>query len=113
MSGKRPSSVSGASKPKKARKSISLKVKMEVLNRFDASERSSQIASALGLPATIVRTIIENADKIGVSAKSVTLLSASKITKGRHTVFEEMETLLGIWIQDHIDRNMPVIFLMI
>jgi hypothetical protein len=63
MSGKRPSNVRGASKPKNARKSISLEVKMKVINSFDASERSSQIASALGLPAMSVRTITENADK--------------------------------------------------
>jgi hypothetical protein len=60
-----------------------------------------------------VRTIIENADKIRASAKSVTPLSASKVTKGRHTVFEKMETLLGIWIQVHVDKNMPVSFLII
>jgi hypothetical protein len=49
MSGKGPSSVSDASKPKKAGKSISLEMKMEKLNRFNDSEQSSQISSALGL----------------------------------------------------------------
>jgi hypothetical protein len=42
----------------------------------------------------------------------VTPLSASKVMKGRHTVFEKMVTL-GIWIQGHVDTNMPASFLMI
>ena len=53
----------------------------------------------LGQPATTVRTIRANADKIKECAQSMAPLTAARITKGRDKVMDNMERLLRVWIK--------------
>ncbi|XP_035214767.1 tigger transposable element-derived protein 1-like, partial [Stegodyphus dumicola] len=96
-------------KEKKAtRKSISLKLKMEVIRRLDSGERQTLISASLNLPTSTIRTIMKNKEKILSSATATTSSSATKITRSRNNIIEEMEKRLSIWIDDEIDRNMPL-----
>ena len=77
---------------KATRKSISLETKMQMLRRLDAGERQSDIGTALNLSTSTIRTTT----------------SATKITRSRNNVIEEMEKRLFIWIDDEVERNMPL-----
>uniref|UniRef100_UPI00358EA035 putative CENPB DNA-binding domain-containing protein 1 n=1 Tax=Myxine glutinosa TaxID=7769 RepID=UPI00358EA035 len=108
MSAKRPVSGGVVSTSKRARKTINFEVKMDVLRRFDAGQRAVDIGKVLGLPATTVRSIRTNADKIRECVQSVTPLSAVRITKRRDKVMNHMERSLSLWIEDQGRQNAPV-----
>ncbi|XP_056639539.1 tigger transposable element-derived protein 1-like [Diorhabda sublineata] len=96
-------------KEKKAtRKSISLKTKMEVIRRLDSGKRQTLISASLNLPTSTIRTIMKNKEKILSSATAATSSSATRITRSRNNIIEEMEKRLSIWIDDEIGRNMPL-----
>ncbi|XP_057651162.1 tigger transposable element-derived protein 1-like [Diorhabda carinulata] len=96
-------------KEKKAtRKSISLKTKMEEIRRLDSDECLTLISASLNLPTSTIRTIMKNKEKILSSATATTSSSATRITRSRNNIIEEMEKRLSIWIDDEIDRNMQL-----
>lgn len=93
---------------KATRKSISLETKMQVIKRLESGERQSQISTALNLTTSTIRTILKNKEKILSSATATTSSSATRITRSRNNIIEEMEKRLSIWIDDEIERNMPL-----
>ncbi|CAH2316589.1 tigger transposable element-derived 1-like [Pelobates cultripes] len=90
------------------RQSIPLDVKIQALDRLDKGERQVDIGADLHLPTSTIRTILKNKDKIHTSATTSTASSAKKITRSRSYALEEMEKRLSIWIDDELDRNMPL-----
>ncbi|CAH2306756.1 tigger transposable element-derived 1-like [Pelobates cultripes] len=90
------------------RQSIPLDVKIQVLDRLDKGERQVDIGSDLHLPTSTIRTILKNKDEISTSATTSTASSAKKITLSRSYALEEMEKRLSIWIDDELERNMPL-----
>ncbi|KAK2578210.1 hypothetical protein KPH14_000944 [Odynerus spinipes] len=95
-------------KDKMKRKSISLEVKIQVIRRLNAGERQVDIGCALNLSTSTIRTILKNKEKIVSSATTTTATSVTKITRSRSSVIEEMEKRLSIWIDDEVERNMPL-----
>ncbi|GFU65951.1 uncharacterized protein TNCV_1397601 [Trichonephila clavipes] len=91
---------------KATRKSISLETKAQVIRRLDSGIRQSQISAALNLETT--RTILKNKGKILSSATTTTSSSATRVTCSRNNIIEEMGKRLSIWIDDEIERNMPL-----
>ena len=78
MSGK----GSGGRSTKK--KTITLEKKLDILRRFDNGEKAVDIAKALNLAATTVRTIqARDRIKIKEAAKSVTSVDAKTMTRTR------------------------------
>ncbi|XP_061435415.1 tigger transposable element-derived protein 1-like [Lethenteron reissneri] len=90
---------------KRQRRSINLGVKLEVVKRFEAGQKVAAIAQALGLPASSARSICVNAGKILESAQNAAPLTATKIFRSRSAVLENMERLLGVWIEDQSQRG--------
>ncbi|CAH2302071.1 tigger transposable element-derived 1-like [Pelobates cultripes] len=90
------------------RQSIPLDVKIQVLDRLDKGERQVDIGADLHLPTSTIRTILKNKDKICTLATTSTASSAKKITRSRSYALEEMEKRLSIWIDDELERNMPL-----
>ncbi|GFX11477.1 hypothetical protein TNCV_1821601 [Trichonephila clavipes] len=90
---------------KATRKSISLETKMQVIRRLETGERQSQIGAALNLAAS---TILKNKEKIMSSATATTTSSATGIIRSRNNTIEEMEKRLSKWIDDEIERNIPL-----
>ncbi|GFQ83467.1 hypothetical protein TNCT_30481 [Trichonephila clavata] len=90
---------------KATRKSISLETKMQVIRRLDTGESQSQIGAALNLETSTIRTPLKNKEKI---LSLATARSANRITLSRSNIIEEMEKRLSIWIDDEIERNMPL-----
>ncbi|XP_036599095.1 tigger transposable element-derived protein 1-like [Trichosurus vulpecula] len=108
ISAKRPLSGSDSRSTKRDRKAINLHVKLEVLRRFAAGEKLSRIAKALGLSTSTVATIRDNEDKIRASSQAATPQVATKLTRSRSLVMENMERLLSVWIEDQNQRGVPV-----
>ena len=106
MPPKRPGSpIKDGDKPKRARKAISLDTKLSVLKKSDEGMRVKDIANLFGLAATTVVTIKKDKDKIMNSAKSVTPISAKRVTKHCPLIMEEMERLLSLWVDDMCNRK--------
>ncbi|GFS85500.1 hypothetical protein TNCV_2793731 [Trichonephila clavipes] len=94
---------------KATRKSISLETRMQVIRRSDTGERQSQIGAALDLAISTIKTILKNKEKKILSlAFATTTSSATRITRSRNNTIEEIEKRLSIWIDDEIERNMPL-----
>ncbi|GFW17780.1 tigger transposable element-derived protein 1 [Trichonephila clavipes] len=91
---------------KATRKSISLETKMQVIRRLDSGERQSQISAALNLATSIIRSILKNKEKILSSATASS--SETRITHSRNNIIEEMVKRLSMWIDEEIERNMPL-----
>ncbi|GFW13696.1 hypothetical protein TNCV_1211621 [Trichonephila clavipes] len=81
---------------------------MQVIRRLDTGERQSQIGAALNLATSTIRTILKNKEKILSSVTVTTISSATRITRSRNNTIEEMEKRLSIWIDDEIERKMPL-----
>ncbi|XP_059762010.1 tigger transposable element-derived protein 1-like isoform X3 [Balaenoptera ricei] len=105
---KRPPRAGQRRSAKRDRKAINLQVKLEVLRRFEAGEKLSRIGRALGLSTSTVATIRDNKDKIRASSQAATPHAASKLTRSRSLVMENMERLLSAWIEEQTRRAVPV-----
>ncbi|GFV92908.1 hypothetical protein TNCV_1693011 [Trichonephila clavipes] len=82
---------------------------MQVIRRLDTGERQSQIGAALNLATSTIRTILKNKGKILSSVTATTTSSATRITRSRNNTIEEMKKKrLSIWIDDEIERKMPL-----
>jgi hypothetical protein len=79
MSSKR--SLSGASAEKRARKSITLKLKLDVIKRYEQGQTTAMISRAVNLGESTQRNIRDNADKMKGSAG--TPLSSQKSSYNR------------------------------
>ncbi|KAM4689018.1 putative CENPB DNA-binding domain-containing protein 1 [Discoglossus pictus] len=85
--------------------SIPLEVKMQVL---DLLEHLVDIGADLKLATSTIRTILKKKDKIKSSATISTASSTKKITGSRCCALDEMEKRLSIWIDNEVDRKMPL-----
>ncbi|XP_003418168.1 tigger transposable element-derived protein 1 [Loxodonta africana] len=108
MPGKRSLNPTVIPSAKRERKAITLDIKLEVLRRFEVGEKLSQIAKALGLAVSTVATIRDNKEKIKASSRIATPLRASRLTRHRSAVMENMERLLSVWLEDQSQRNVPL-----
>lgn len=86
MPGRRPPKA--VPNAKRERKASPLDVKLEVLRRFEAGERLSQIAKALDLAVSTVATIRDNKEKITVSSQVATPSRAARLTRPRSAAME-------------------------
>ena len=101
-------------KKKRVRKGITLSVKLDIIKRFDRGERNKDIVRALNLPASTIRTIYTQREKI-LKAAEVTIGSASRkvVSFSRHPIMDKMESLLLEWIDGCTKRGDPLSYLLI
>lgn len=91
------------------RKALTLEVKLDILKRFDRGQKAIDIAKALTLPLTTVKSIRNrDAPKIKESAKNTTQLLSQQCTRNRPSIMVKMESRLTIWIQEQNYRRMPL-----
>jgi len=105
---KRPPSASQRQSTEGDRKAINLQVKLEMLWRFEAGEKLSRIGKVLGLSTSTVAAICDNKEKIQASSQA-----ATRVTRSRSLVVENMERLLSVWIEDQNQRNVPISVILI
>ncbi|KAM4701845.1 tigger transposable element-derived protein 1-like [Discoglossus pictus] len=81
---------------------------MQVLNRLEKGEHQVDIGADLKLLTSIIRTILKNKEKIKSSATTSNTSSVKKITRCRCYTLKEMRMRFSIWIDDEIERSMPL-----
>uniref|UniRef100_A0A8C4Q849 Uncharacterized protein n=2 Tax=Eptatretus burgeri TaxID=7764 RepID=A0A8C4Q849_EPTBU len=113
MTGKRLWSSKVGSASRRRRKAITIKVKMDVLGRYERGDRTADIKCALGLSESTLRTIRNSAEKIKESARCGTSVSATKTSYARSSIMEKMERMLSTWIEHQNQENVPVGMLVI
>lgn len=101
--------MSGKVEKKKPRKAITLETKLNILRRFEAGERPVNIAKALGLAESTVKTIRDrDGSKIKEIAAAASVSDAKKITRARDFLLVKMESLLSIWIEKQNHDQVPL-----
>ena len=86
-----------------------METKLDILRRFDKGEKAVEIARAISLAATTVRTIRDrDGNKIREAAKSSTSLDAKTMTRRRSALMIQMESLLSIWIENQVAHRIPL-----
>ena len=109
MAPKRPATFPACDgRQKKARKTLTLEQKLEVLDRLDKGQRNNVIVAAMGLSESTVRTIKQNSTKIREAAKSGTPLQGNKSSYSRPMEMERMEKMLATWIDHQNKTRVPV-----
>ncbi|GFX35039.1 hypothetical protein TNCV_2329791 [Trichonephila clavipes] len=79
---------------------------MQVIRRLDTGQY--QIGAALNLATSKKRTIFKNKEKYCHRQLCNKDMLATRITPPRNNTIQEMEKRLSIWIDDEIERNMPL-----
>lgn len=92
----------------KRRKTISLKVKSEILIRLDKGEKLSDVARSFGVNPSTIATIKKDKARIENHIKTGASTNSTIISKNRDTYLEETEKLLRIWMDDMLEKKMPV-----
>ncbi|XP_076042242.1 putative CENPB DNA-binding domain-containing protein 1 [Oratosquilla oratoria] len=108
MTGKRKNTNSPTgSGPKKQRKAIDLDIKMKVINEHEGGKKVQAIADSHGFSHSTISTILKNKSSIKEMAKLSTGYSAL-LTRQRKGLVHGMEKMLSVWIDDNIEKNIPV-----
>lgn len=100
----------GVGKVKRARKSLSLETKLDILKRNEFGEGSSAISRSLNLPQSTVATVLRNASSIKEAAANASSLQVKLLTKHREPIMDRMEGLLKIWIDSQTRQHAPLSF---
>lgn len=99
-------------KPKKrARKGVTLSVKLDVIKRFDRGERNKDIVRALNLSASTVRTIYTKKERILKAAEMS--YNRKVVSFNRHPIMDKMESLLLEWIDGYTKCGVPLSYLIL
>lgn len=94
---------------KRKRASYGLDVKLHVIKqKKENGQRVVDIARALGIPETTIRTMLKNSAEIEAKATTTPRHSEANITRMRSNVMEIMERQLCLWIEDLYQQNTPV-----
>jgi hypothetical protein len=99
------------SKPTKIdrkRQAISLESKIKILDLLAKGEGPTSVGKSFGLHEATIRTIKKNEDSIRQSVISGSKLSSKTSSYCRNAILEKMEKLLVVWIEDLIQKKIPV-----
>ena len=91
MALKRDISEKDAPGKKKARKSITLEQKMDILRRYDGGESTAAIRNALNLPESTLCTIRKDKEKITAAVKAGAGSCSTKVSLGQSSIVVCME----------------------
>ena len=93
---------------KRQRHCTSLTVKLEIIRRAEGGERHTAIAKEMKLPRSTISTIIRFKDSYKKQARSTGRPGSLYLRKKRDPNMEKMESLLIAWIEDRVQRHMPI-----
>ncbi|KAL4834319.1 hypothetical protein H8958_000718 [Nasalis larvatus] len=111
MSTKCPS-VSPVSGEIKKRKAITLETKLKIIAQHEGGKPVMAIARELGLSQSTISTILKD-KRISDAAKSLASVKSTVIIKKRAGPIDDMEKLLVMWMEDQIQKCIPLSVLMI
>ena len=91
----------------KKRKSVTLEVIRCVKEIYRRTANCGHSKSSLFAAYNYTNNPWGNAEKIKLCAQNVTPLAATKLTRNRSGIMENMERLLNIWMEDQHQRDSP------
>ncbi|XP_063148794.1 tigger transposable element-derived protein 1-like [Candoia aspera] len=112
MSSKRKNPSSAEGSRKKQRKVISLNLKMKIIKAYEAGKKVTKIAREEGLAHSTISAILKDKARIREAMKGSAGINTT-IIRQRKGLIHEMEKLLILWIEDQIQKRMPVSLLLI
>ncbi|KAM6472026.1 uncharacterized protein PHA67_003274 isoform 4-T6 [Liasis olivaceus] len=112
MSSKRKNPSSAEGGRKKQRKVISLNLKMKIIKAYEAGKKVTKIAREEGLAHSTISAILKDKARIREAMKGSAGMNAC-IIRQRKGLIHEMEKLLILWIEDRIQKRLPVSLLLI
>lgn len=90
------------------RLSITLDLKIHILDLLKSGKKISHVAKFLDLNEATIRTIQKNEQKIRASVAAGCSLSASMMARQRAPIIEKMEKVLCVWINESSSRRIPL-----
>lgn len=90
------------------RKNVSLETKIKILDKLREGTGAAVTGREFGLGESTVRGIKKLEVKIRSSVTAGASVSFSKTSHARNPLFEKMEKMLNIWIEDKNQKNMPL-----
>ncbi|GFT57982.1 tigger transposable element-derived protein 1 [Trichonephila clavipes] len=90
------------------RQSISLETKIAILDRIGKDEGSTAIGKHFNLSESTVKAIKKNEAAIRKSVISETKVSTKFASYTRDALLERTERAIAIWIEDQVQRRIPV-----
>ena len=90
------------------RKFISLEEKISILDRIKCGEKPSSIAKSLNLNEATIRTILKNEREIRKNVAAGCPQGAKRVSRKRDINIVKMEHALVIWIEDCLDKKIPL-----
>ncbi len=90
------------------RKSVSLATKIQILDRLRSGAGSTAFGREFELGESTVRGIKKIEDKIRKSVTAGATVTLCKTSHARSPLFEKMEKMLNIWIEDKNQRHLPL-----
>ncbi|XP_064085343.1 tigger transposable element-derived protein 1-like [Macrobrachium nipponense] len=108
MAPKRKSDSSECNSAKKARKALTLEMKMEVIKKYEGGMKVNCISRSLHLSHSTVSTILKDKERIKDAVKGAAPFKSTIITKQREGTIADMEKLLFTWLEDNRQRNVQV-----
>ncbi|XP_026577826.1 tigger transposable element-derived protein 1-like [Pseudonaja textilis] len=97
---------------KKQRKVISLNLKMKIIKAYADGKKVTNIAREEGLAHSTISAILKDKERIREAIKGSSGMNVS-ITRQRKGLIHEMEKLLILWIEDQIQKRLPMNLLLI
>lgn len=105
---KAPGKTAKTRKTDKKRNSVDLAKKIKILDRLREGLGAAAVGREFEMGESTVRGIKKLEDKIRKSVSAGASISLSKTSHARNPLFEKMEKMLNIWIEDMNQRNMPL-----
>ena len=95
---------------KKARKSITLEQKMDILRKYDRGELTAAIRNALNLPESTLCTIRKDREKITAAVKAGAGSCSTKVSSVQSTIMVWMEKMVVKWMDHRKCQGLNVAF---
>ncbi|XP_058402562.1 E3 ubiquitin-protein ligase RNF4 isoform X2 [Diceros bicornis minor] len=108
----RPKSTANVAS-KRPRRVIDLETKLKVIKDYESGKSVMVIARQSGMSHSTVATILKNKNKVMEAIKGSASLKATRLTKIREGPISDMEKLLMAWIEDQIQKRIPLSTMMI
>ncbi|XP_045381581.1 tigger transposable element-derived protein 1-like [Lemur catta] len=102
-----------ASGEMKKRKAITLEMKLKIITQHEGGKPVMAIAREFGLSQSTISTILKDKKRITDAVKSSASVKSTVITKKRAGPIDDMEKLLVLWMEDQIQKHIPLSLLMI
>ncbi|XP_066958825.1 tigger transposable element-derived protein 1-like [Macrobrachium rosenbergii] len=97
----------------KNQQAISMETKVAIIKKLESGEKMVEVARHYNMYRSTIGTIFKNKDRIMEHMKSEVPVQSTIISKRRGKLVEEMEKLLGTWMEHQRQRSVPLSLMLI